>query len=689
MRAGRERVLIIDPDAALRRRLVRRLRSRGLRALEVDSGEQALPIVRANREIAVIVLARELPGVDGLQALQEMRAFRPELQAIVLSSEQSLEAAEQAGRAGVHRFFAKPADLAEVTEAVGAACRERPNVLARHGLDPRESHTVFSWLLGSSGSRPLFVLLGAIVFALIALGSPPAGLLDLVGAGKTAPAGQASGEDPAFGYADYRKMARGESIAEQYSRTYDLGAEETGADGAPRTVPLTARATASRAQVMLALIVLAALFWATGAAPLGVTAMLIGVVMYFGDVMKPDDIARSFARDAVIFIFGVLAISRAITKTGLDRRLGLLLLGRARNLPTLMFVFLPLLSLACGFISEHALVAFTMPLFVMIYATAVRESNIRGDRALMILFTLSLCYAANVGGPGSPAAGGRNAIMIAILGDYGAAPTFKDWLIYGMPLVPVMSLVVAAYFFLFFRKKIRVKELNAARIVAASSRRIGPITRDEIVTAIVLLAVIVLWIGASDRLGMGGPVLLGLVALNVLRVLHWRDIASIHWDVVFLYAGASALGKGLAATGGALYVADSFLNLLPESMLTGTGLAIAASLFTGIMTNFMSDGAAVSTIGPITVPMAMLGNAHPWMVGFATAYASSFAHMLVIGTPSNALAYAMAKNPVTGRQLVGLKDFLFHGLIVLLICFAVLWLWAFLGYWKWIGFPAV
>jgi sodium-dependent dicarboxylate transporter 2/3/5 len=60
--------------------------------------------------------------------------------------------------------------------------------------------------------------------------------------------------------------------------------------------------------------------------------------------------------------------------------------------------------------------------------------------------------------------------------------------------------------------------------------------------------------------------------------------------------------------------------------------------------------------------------------------------MLVIGTPSNAIAYAMAKDPVTGEQLVTLGDFLKHGAIVLMLSFAVLWAWTIFGYWRYIGF---
>jgi sodium-dependent dicarboxylate transporter 2/3/5 len=236
---------------------------------------------------------------------------------------------------------------------------------------------------------------------------------------------------------------------------------------------------------------------------------------------------------------------------------------------------------------------------------------------------------------------------------------------------------------------VQVKDLNVAEEIRKAAAKIGPVTGNERITAAVLAMVIVLWIAASGSLGLGGPVLIGLVLLNVFRILPWKDMQSIHWEVVFLYAGASAIGSGLAATGAALYMADAFVAILPDFLRSGSGLAIASSAFTGLATNFMSDGATVAAIGPVTISMAAVAGVHPWMVALATAFASSFAHMLIIGTPSNALAYAMAKDPNTGEQLVTLGDFFKHGFFVLLISFAVLWLWAILGYWLWLGFPAV
>ncbi|MBD3257325.1 histidine kinase, partial [candidate division GN15 bacterium] len=603
------------------------------------------------------------------------------IQVIMLTGHGSMESAMETGRLEAYAYLEKPCEIERVLETIEKAREDRPHVMARYEVPNVDRGSVWKWLVGSHNSRPGIILLGILVFVVMLLAPAPQRLVDILSAPKTSQL-----TDVNLGYASYRQMKDGENIADYYSRKHGMYTEKINADGQIEQAPQSPARVSVKARVMLATLIVAALFWASGAVPVGITALLVGVIMYFMGVLKPDEIAQAYAKDAVIFIFGVLAMAMAIAKTGLDRRIGLLLLGPAKSLPRLLFIFLPLLAMACSVVSEHALVAFIMPLFMMVYASSIRGAGIKKDRALVVMFALTLCYTANSGGPGSPAAGGRNAIMMGILQDYGIAPTFGEWVTYGMPFVPVMAVVIATYFYFRFRGQLKVTQLNVSSIVRQASEQIGPMNKNEYVTATILVIVVALWIGASDTFGMGGPIILGLVALNILRILKWRDITSIHWEVVALYASASAMGKGLAETGAALFLADSFLSILPEFLQDGSGLAVAASLFTGLTTNFMSDGATVSAIGPITVPMATISGTHPWMVGFTTAFASSFAHMLIIGTPSNAIAYAMAKDPVTGEQLLTLSDFIKHGAVVLLLSFAVLWGWTIYGYWKFIGF---
>jgi len=676
------KLMLVDDEEQFRKSMAKRLMMRGYEVIDVDNGEDAIKIARSDFEIDVVILDRKMPGMDGEQVLAELREFRPALHVIMLTGHGSVESAMATGRLEAFAYLEKPCEFDQLVATIEQAHEDKPYTMARHEIAYVEKKSFSSWFKGTHNSRPGLIILGVLLFALIAFMPAPQRMLDLLSWKKT---GQVQ-NDLNMGYASYRKMTPGQNIAEYYTKYSGIGNTVKTEDGKKTVKPMTVKQNAFKAKVMLGVLVMAALFWATGAVPIGVTALLVGVIMYFMGVLQPDSIAQAYAKDAVIFIFGVLAISTAITKTGLDRRIGLLLLGPAKSLSRLLFIFLPLLGVACSFVSEHALIAFIMPLFMIVYTSSIRTAGIKKDRSLAVMFALSLCYVANCGGPGSPAAGGRNAIMLGILADYDIAPTFGQWVAYGLPFVPVMALVIATYFFFMFRKKIQVRDLNVSAIVKQASDKIGPMNRREYFTAAVLIFLILLWITSSDTLGMGGPVILCIVILNIFRILRWKDIAGIPWDVVFLYASASALGKGLAVTGGALYLADGFVSILPEFLRDGTGLAIATSVFTGITTNFMSDGATVSAIGPITVPMATISGTHPWMVGFATAFASSFAHMMIIGTPNNAIAYTLAKDPHTGEQLVKLGDFLKHGTAILFLSFAVLWFWAFLGYWTFVGF---
>ncbi len=675
------KILIVDDEPQFRTSLAERLELRGLTTEALGDGKEALKVIRSDVDIDVVILDRKMPGISGEQVLSEIKQYRPEVQVIFLTGHASMESAMEVGKLEAYTYLEKPCDLDQLITVIRQARQDIVYAKARHEIPHVEKGSLRKWLIGSQNSRPGMIVLGALIFLGLVLMPTPDRMQRLLSAPKT---GEAS--DIHLGYADYSKLRNGETIADFYARNYRIGEKVHPPEAGKSDYVLSGEQAAFRLKVMLATLFVAALFWASGAVPIGVTALLVGALMYFLGVLQPDDVAKAYAKDAVIFIFGVLAFARVISKTGLDRRIGLLLLGPAKSIFRYMFLFLPLFGIACSFLSEHALVAFLVPMLMVVYLNSIQASGLKRDPALAVMLILALNYVANCGGPGSPAAGGRNAVMIGILADYRIAPTFGEWVKYGLPFVPVMGLVIALYFYLVLRRKVQSRDLNMAAIVKQASDKIGPMNRQEYITAIVMTVLILLWITSSDRFGMGGPVILALVVLNFFRIMAWKDVTGIHWEVVALYASATALGKGLAVTGAALFIADGFLGLMPEFLRNGEGLAIATALFTGITTNFMSDGATVSAIGPITVPMSIISDVHPWMVGFATAFASSFAHMLVIGTPNNAIVFALARDPRTGEQLITLKDFLKHGSVVLVLSFAVLILWTIFGYWRWWGF---
>ena len=675
------KLLLIDDEDTFRNSLSQRLKLRGYDNIALESGKTALKVVRNNPEIDVVILDRKMPDMDGEEVLKEIKEYRPELLVIMLTGHGSTESAVEAGKLDAFSYLQKPCELDKIIGAIEEARKNVARMMAHHEIPYVEKKSFRDWMIGTHSSRPGFIILGILIFIGTLMMPVPESMMSILSFSKTGTI-----NDTSMGYSGYSKMEIGESISDYYSNKYNLGKIETEANGEKVVISLTPQDTAFRVKVVLGMLLVVVLFWATGAMPIGITALLVGVFMYFFNVLKPDDIARAYAKDAVIFIFGVLALATAITKTGLDRRIGLLLLGPSTSLRKYLFIFLPLVAVSCSFLSEHALVAFTIPVLMFVYSSSIRDAGVKKDLKLAVLLGLTLTFAANSGGPGSPAAGGRNAVMLGILSDYGVPISFGEWVAYGLPFVPIMALVIGLYFYFALYPKLKIKDINISSITKHASEKIGPMNRKEYVTAGILVLLITLWITSSSKFGMGGPVILALVLLNLFRIISWRDISKIHWEIVALYASAAAMGNAIAVTGAGVFLAQSFIDILPEFMKSGEGLAIAVSIFAGVCTNFMSDGATVAAIGPITIPMATISGTHPWMIGLATAFASSFANMLIIGTPNNAIVYAMARDPVTGEQLIKLTDFLKHGSAILLLNFLVLWGWIILIYWNWIGF---
>ncbi len=530
------------------------------------------------------------------------------------------------------------------------------------------------------GYKPGLLLIGAMLFSGVVLISPPQSMVDL--AAKVHPPGYA--------------LSQGcNTITDNINKKFYPNAFEaqkvSEGEGHVKSNPLiTPRDAAQMAKVMLAIFALAVFLWGTEALPLGATDILVGVMLYLFSILPIEQISQAYMKDAVFFIFGILVVAVGVGKTGLDKRIGLILLSRIKSAKAFSFVFLPLLGMAASFLSEHALVALLIPVLMGIYKVTCKIYGVEKDRALAVFLLLGVCFAANHGGPGSPAAGGRNAIMAGYLMGHGSPISFLEWMKYGMPFVPLMAIVIGAYMYLRCKPRFQVQDINPSQIVKAEVARMPKFGGKEAMMAAILVALVAAWVILGEHSGLGGPTLYAVMAMFLCRIVTWDDIQEgVAFDIVGLYAAACAMGVGLSFTGGALWLANTFVGFLPDAMAQGDMLVIGVSLLTGAMTNFMSDGATVAALGPIVLPMADLAGVHVWKLGLACAFSSSFANFLVVGTPNNAIVFGMGKDPETGERLLDVFDFVKYGLPVTILAWLVLWFWTILGYWQLMSWPGV
>jgi di/tricarboxylate transporter len=171
------------------------------------------------------------------------------------------------------------------------------------------------------------------------------------------------------------------------------------------------------------------------------------------------------------------------------------------------------------------------------------------------------------------------------------------------------------------------------------------------------------------------------VAYLLAGVVNWRDYhEKVDWGVVWLYAGAIIFGRILDGSGAAYWIARSLVELLASLGLSGVvALLLVGAGVTAIITNLMADGPAAAAVGPVTLNMAAVARPGTLLIpymGLATSAAASFAYLLIIGTPPNAIVYASG--------YLEPKDFLRVGIPCFVIAFLVLVLLS-VFYWPLLG----
>ncbi len=453
---------------------------------------------------------------------------------------------------------------------------------------------------------------------------------------------------------------------------------------------------ADKAMTVLGIIPMAIIFFATEALPIGLTGILMPFLAYFLGLLPRSMIGKTFAGDAPLFLLGVLAMGVAVVDVGLHKRLASWILGWTKGFYGPIFVLCISMSIIGSFISAHAMCAFMTPVMMAVYFGVVSsnspEGRIQHDPNLAKFLLFTLCFALNVGGVGSPAAGGRNVIMMGFWAGYDVPMDFFTWMKYGFPLVPVLGIVVAVYMLLFFSRKVKYKDLTPGlSAIKEETRRMGKMKYSEYVTFGMLIAILLLWIFASSSLGLGGPALLALLIPVVFRTTNWQKIlGGISWDAWFMYCGALTLGALLKESGAAMWLAQSVMEILSYAgMSQGFGLWVGLSTFSGLMTNFMSDAGTTALLGPIVIPMGIMSGVagEPWASGIAVAFATSFAHFLIVGTPNNAIVYGLGTYPDTGQRAIAPIDFVKYGFLLWIISLVIVWFLGFMLLFNVVGFP--
>jgi two-component system, LuxR family, response regulator FixJ len=121
---GKRIVHVVDDDAAVRRALVRLLRSEGLEAVTYETA-QAVLNAAPSLSSGCILLDLQMPGMDGLELLDRLGELGIELPVIVVTGHGDVPTAVRAMKAGAVDFIEKPIDETQLFAAIDAALAEK------------------------------------------------------------------------------------------------------------------------------------------------------------------------------------------------------------------------------------------------------------------------------------------------------------------------------------------------------------------------------------------------------------------------------------------------------------------------------------------------------------------------------------------------------------------------------------
>ena len=407
------------------------------------------------------------------------------------------------------------------------------------------------------------------------------------------------------------------------------------------------------------------IWWISEVMPIPVTSLLPMIFIPLLGIDKIDAATSPYAHPLIFLFFGGFFLSIAMEKTGLHQRIALralLLVGQkpAAQVAGLMAVT----AFLSMWMSNTATAVMMLPIGLSMITMAHGSSQDDFGKAIL----LAIAYSASIGGVATLIGTPPNALLAAYLSkNYQMSISFADWMMLGVPLALVM-LVICWFWLCKVHFRLPAKS-DGQHNLTEELNALGKLRRAEILVLLVFLLAALSWITQQWLVKWTGlplsDTLIALIAAVLLfvlpgeknqRLLEWKDSQQLPWGVLLLFGGGLSIADQIQKTGVADLLAAqlSLLHGIPPVfiLLAVTSLII---FLTEVTSNTATAAAFLPLLGPVAVSMEL----SPLYLVVPAALAASFAFMLPVATPPNAIVFASGK--------LQIKDMVNAGLVLNLV----------------------
>jgi DNA-binding NtrC family response regulator len=112
------KILLVDDEPGMQRYIRTLLEVDNYKVEVANTGEEALEMVQKGLRPDLVLLDLLMPGIDGLQTLEELRKLQPALKVVMLSCVSDTRKVVQAIRLGAHDYLTKPFQKAELNRLI-------------------------------------------------------------------------------------------------------------------------------------------------------------------------------------------------------------------------------------------------------------------------------------------------------------------------------------------------------------------------------------------------------------------------------------------------------------------------------------------------------------------------------------------------------------------------------------------